>query len=128
VIYIDSSILLADLFAELRSPPVTVWDEDLASSRLLEHEVWNRMSAYGLMSWHRSRAQGLLARVDLTAMSNAALARAPEPFPVAVRALDAPHLATIEFLRRNGASVELASYDRRLAAAAQALDIPLAPL
>jgi predicted nucleic acid-binding protein len=127
VIYVDSSVLLADLFAEPRSPPDTLWDEDLASSRVLTYEVW-RLNAYGLMISHSSRARGLLARVNLTEMSDAALARALEPFPVAVRTLDALHLATMEFLRNQGESVMLASYDNRLLAAAQALGISTALL
>jgi predicted nucleic acid-binding protein len=128
VIYVDSSVLLADLFAEPRSPPDTLWDEDLASSRLLTYEVWNRINAYGLMISHNSRGRGLLARVNLTEMSDAALARVLEPFPVAVRTLDALHLATMEFLRNQGESVTLASYDNRLLTAAQALGISTARL
>ena len=126
MIYVDSSVLLADLFAESRSPPDRLWDEDLASSRLLTYEVWNRLNAYGLMISHGGRARGLLARVNLTEMSGAALARALEPFPVAVRTLDALHLATMEFLRNQGESVTLASYDNRLLTAAQALGISTA--
>jgi hypothetical protein len=61
-------------------------------------------------------------------MSDAALARALEPFPVAVRTLDALHLATIEFLCNQRESVTLASYDNRLLAAAQALGISTALL
>jgi predicted nucleic acid-binding protein len=128
VIYVDSSVLLADLFAEPRSPPERLWDDDLASSRLLAYEVWNRIHAYGLVPSHGARARGLLARVNLTAMSEAALARALEPFPVAVRTLDALHLATIEFIRKSGEPVELASYDNRLLAVAQALGITPAAL
>jgi predicted nucleic acid-binding protein len=127
VIYVDSSVLLADLFAEPQSPPDAFWDEDLASSRLLTYEVWTRINAYGLIS-HSSRARALLARVNLTEMSDAALARAREPFPVAVRTLDALHLATMEFLRNQGESVTLASYDNRLLTAAQALGISTALL
>ena len=92
MIYVDSSVLLADLLDEPRSPPEALWDEDLASSRLLVYEVWNRINAYGLMISHGSRARGLLARVNLTAMSEAALARALEPFLIAVHTLDALHL------------------------------------
>ena len=102
MIYVDSSVLLADLFAEPRSPPETLWDEDLASSRLLAYEVWNRINAHGLMIPLGGRASGLLARVSLTEMSERVLARALQPFPVAVRTLDALHLATIEFLRSEG--------------------------
>jgi predicted nucleic acid-binding protein len=128
VIYVDSSVLLADLFAEPRSPPQTLWDEDLASSQLLTYEVWNRINTYGLTISHGGRARGLLARVNLAEMSELALERALEPFPVAVRTLDALHLATMEFLRGNGASLELASYDIRLLAAARALGIGAAKL
>jgi len=126
VIYVDSSVLLADLLNEPRSPPEALWDEDLASSRLLIYEVWNRINAYGLIISHGSRARGLLARVNLTAMSEAALARTLEPFLIAVRTLDALHLATIEFLRSEGEPVQLASYDARLIAAARALGVPIA--
>ena len=42
--------------------------------------------------------------------------------------LDGLHLATLDFLRAQGDPVELASYDNRLIAAAQALSIPLAQL
>ena len=128
MIYVDSSVLLADLFTEPQSPPETLWDEDVASSQLLAYEVWNRINAYGLMISHGGRARGLLARVNLTNMSELVLARALEPFPVAVRTLDALHLATMEFLRGHGASVELASYDGRLLAAAGALGIAAAEL
>jgi len=50
-----------------------------------------------------------------------------EPFPVPVRTLDGLHLASIEFLRGRRQTVELASYDERLLAAARALHIPLYP-
>jgi predicted nucleic acid-binding protein len=128
VIYVDSSVLLADLLAEPRSPPERLWDDDLASSQLLAYEVWNRVHVYGLVPSHGARARGLLARVSLTAMSEAALARALEPFPVAVRTLDALHLATMDFIRESGEPVQLASYDNRLIAAAEALGITPAAL
>jgi predicted nucleic acid-binding protein len=128
VIYIDSSVLLADLFAELRSPPETLWNDHLASSRLLAYEVWNRISAHGRFVSHGERARALLDRVNLTEMSEEALARALEPFPVAIRTLDALHLATMDYLRSRGTEVELASYDTRLLEAAHALGIFAADL
>ena len=128
MIYVDSSVLLADLFAESRSPPGTLWDEVLASSKLLVYEVWNQINAHGLMISHGDRARGLLARVSLTDMSQSALSRALEPFSVAVRTLDALHLATMDFIRESGEPLQLASYDNRLLAAAQALGIAIAQL
>ena len=66
--------------------------------------------------------------MNLVELSEPALARALQPFPVRIRTVDALHLATIEFLRRQGETVELASYDDRLLAAAEAVGIPVAPL
>jgi hypothetical protein len=57
VIYVDISVLLADLLAEPRSPPETLWDEALASSRLLVYEVWNRIHASGLTVSHAERRE-----------------------------------------------------------------------
>ena len=45
MIYLDSSVLLAGVLAEPRSPAETLWEEDLASSQLLAYEVWNRRVA-----------------------------------------------------------------------------------
>jgi hypothetical protein len=56
------------------------------------------------------------------------LERALEPFPIPVRTLDALHLGSITFLLRRDQTIELASYDDRLVAAAQALGIPIAAL
>lgn len=76
-----------------------------------------------------SEAAGLLiSRIRLVELTPRVLARALDPFPIAVRTLDALHLATIEFLRGQGETVELASYDNRLLAAARALAIPVAEL
>jgi hypothetical protein len=128
VIYLDSSVLLASSFQEPRSPPPTLWEEGLTSSRLLRYEVWVRLNAYGLGSSHGDLANARLGRVNFVELSQAALARALEPFPVPLRSLDALHLATVDFLRRDDEPVELASYDDRLVAAARALGFPLAAL
>jgi hypothetical protein len=54
------------------------------------------------------------------------LARATEAFPTPVRMLDALHLASVLFLRERVPTIELASYDDRLTAAARALGIRIA--
>jgi len=56
------------------------------------------------------------------------MARALEPFPIAVRTLDALHLASIEFLRAQRQAVTLASYDSRLIDAARRMKIPIAEI
>src|SRR5262249_50798462 len=121
VIYIDSSVAMAQLLSEARAPRFSLWQEPLVSSRLLEYEIWNRMYAYRLGDTRGDDIRAMLALVDLLEMSRAILTRALAPFPVSVRPLDGLHLATLDSLRRNGEPVELASYDTRLIAAARAL-------
>lgn len=128
MIYVDTSVALAHLLAEERKPPATIWEQPLVSSRLLEYEIWNRLYARKGAAAYRHDARGLIGRVYLLGLAPAVLARALEPFPTAVRTLDGLHLASMEFLRTQGQSVELASYDKRLIAAAQALGIPLVAL
>ena len=128
MIYLDSSVALAHLLIEKRAPPDELWQESLVSSRLLEYEIWNRLHARRLSRAHEEDAQALIARVDLIDLTPTTLARALAPFPVPARTLDALHLATIEFLRERGNAIELATYDSRMAEAAQALRIPLADL
>jgi hypothetical protein len=66
-----------------------------------------------------------MSKVALLELAPDVLARALEPFPIPLRTLDALHLSSIEFLRVNRQTVQLASYDEQLRAAARALDIPL---
>jgi hypothetical protein len=125
VIYLDSSVALAHLLTEDRSPPEAIWQQPLVSSRLLEYEVWNRIHARGLARSHAGDVRALVGRIALIELAPPVLARALEPFPASVRTLDALHLASVEFLRSRRQTVELASYDERLLAAARALRIPL---
>jgi len=105
-----------------------MWRERLVSSRLLQYELWNRVHARALTHSYAGEARVLLAHISLLDFGPEVLARALEPFPVSVRSLDGLHLATIEFLRARGEDIELASYDRRLVAGAQALGIAIYPL
>jgi predicted nucleic acid-binding protein len=125
VIYLDSSVALAHLLAEDRSPPDTIWEETLVASRLLTYEVWNRINARGLARSHGEEVRVLIGQLALIELTAPVLARALEPFPVPVRTLDALHLASIEFLRDRGQHVALASFDERLLAAASTLRIPI---
>lgn len=128
MVYIDSSVLLAQLLAEDRCPPAELWFETLVASRLLEYETWNRLHARKLGSALGESARQLLARVAMLELAPPVLARALEPFPLAVRTLDALHLASLDFLREQGQTVSLATYDARMAAAAEALGFPLHPV
>ena len=121
MIYIDTSVALAHLLAEDRSPPERLWQESLISSRLLEYEVWTRIHAKKLSGSHADDVRALLSRVALIELSPPVLSRALEPFPKPVRTLDALHLAAMDFLQKQGQVVNLASYDDRLISAARAL-------
>lgn len=128
MIYVDTSVVLAHLLAEDRAPPASFWLGNLVSSRLLEYEVWTRLHARKLSSSHGELARELIGRMALVELTPIVLARAIEPFAMAVRTLDALHLASIEFLRTRGQTVELATYDQRMLAAARTLAIRPAAL
>jgi hypothetical protein len=128
LIYLDSSVALAQLFGEGRVPPRAFWAQRIASSRLLEFEVWNRVHSRGLGPTLDSAVRALCARVEFIEMLRPVLMRVLEPFPIQVRSVDAIHLSTLEFLRRQGEPMQLASYDHRMLEAARAMGIPIAPL
>lgn len=128
MIYLDTSVALARLLAEDRTPPENIWEQPLVASRLLEYEVWRRVHAAGLSRTHGDETRNLLERLALIELAPPVLARALEPFPTPLRTLDALHLASIEFLRGQGQAIALATYDERMAAGARALGIDLAAL
>jgi len=128
LIYLDTSVVVAHLLAEDRTPPPSLWAETLVSSRLLEYEAWVRIHARSLTRSHTEAVRQTLARIGFLELLPQVLERAREPFPVAVRTLDALHLASIEFLRGLGQQPRLASYDDRMLRAAERLGIPVCPV
>ena len=128
MIYVDSSVALAHLLAEDRRPPASFWNATLVASRLVEYEVWTRLHRRNLGTSRGEAAEALLKRINLLELSPPVLSRALEAFSVPVRTLDALHLASIDYLRQQGQTVELATYDRRMLAAAEAMDIPVVNL
>ncbi len=126
MIYVDSSVVVAHLLFEDRRPPAELWDASLVSSRLLEYEVWNVLHRRSSAEAHGERARDLLERIDLLKLSPPMLERALEPFAVPLRTLDALHLASLDYLRTERSwRIELATYDGRMAAAAEAMSVPL---
>jgi hypothetical protein len=126
--YVDTSIVLAHLLAEDRQPPAEIWRESLVSSRLMIYEAWNRIQREHLASSHGPALGELLERFAWLDLRDEVLARAKDSFPVAVRTLDALHLASLWFLAQHHISAPLASFDDRLLGAARALDLPIASL
>ncbi len=123
MIYLDSSVLLAAVLAEDRSPPAELWQATLVSSRLLHYEVMNRLNAYAADAEQIAAAGELIAGLVLVELSPVILARALDPFPIPVRTLDALHLATAHYLAERRSSLTLATYDQRLAEAARDLGL-----
>ncbi len=121
MIYLDSSVALAQVLNKARRPTAEFWLSELTSSRLFEFEVVNRVQAYGPGPQRVAIARELLEIVDLVEMTGRTLRRARRPFPVPVRTLDGLHLATMDDLRERGIAPTLASYDARLVAAAEAM-------
>lgn len=124
--YLDSSVLLAEVFLEPKRPAPGFWRRHLLSSRLLEYEARTRLNAKALPLPVMKAALELIETVELREMSPEVLARARDPWPVAIRTLDALHFATLVHLRGSGADIDLATYDHRMIDAAQALGFPLA--
>lgn len=65
MIYLDTSVALAHLLAQDRSPPDRLWQEPLISSRLLEYELWTGIHARKLSGSHADEVRALLSRVAL---------------------------------------------------------------
>jgi len=86
LIYLDTSVALAQLLAEDRAPPEALWREPLIASRLLEYEMWNRLNAHGLGRSHGGEARALVDRVALIELAPPVLERALEPAALAVAA------------------------------------------
>jgi len=123
MIYLDTSVLLAELLSEDTHPKEGFWRNPLVSSRLVECEAWNRIHARGLGSTHGEALRLLLGRVALLELVPPVLARALDPFPAPIRTLDALHLASAVFLKDRDPKLVLATYDRTQAAVASALGI-----
>lgn len=128
MIYLDASVVIAQLLAEDRRPPEAMWSRLLTSSRLLEYEVWTRVHTRGMGRRLSETVRLLLARLAMLGLERYVLARALEPFPRPVRTLDAIHLASADFLRDRGQEVTVATYDAGMAEAARAMGFDLYPL
>lgn len=118
--YVDSSVVLATVFAESRRPDDRFWLGPRFASRLADLEV--RVRAAGRANQRSSReVEAVLAQMQFVEMSVAVLRLLYTRPPAGVRTLDAIHLATLEHLHQTGHTMPLATYDRRLATAAHAM-------
>lgn len=87
--------------------------------------MWTRIHGLDLGRSHGDAVRRLLTHVSRIELIPEVLDRARAPFPVPVRTLDALHLATAHWLAEQGHPVEIATYDGRLAGAAEAIGLTL---
>ena len=128
MIYIDSSIALAQLLSEDRRPPQSLWRGGFVASRLLQYEVWNRLHAYGRAEELGSEVITFLNLILFIELKEDVLVRALDPLPGLPRTLDALHLATACFVRTGDPGLRFASYDLRLVTCVAGLGLAVEPL
>ncbi|MBI4269493.1 MAG: type II toxin-antitoxin system VapC family toxin [Candidatus Rokubacteria bacterium] len=123
-VYLDSSALVKLVVREPESAALVEFlrpHAERVSSALALTEVPRALRRGGFGSAERRRARAVLARVALVDVDRRALAAAAVLPPPALGSLDAIHLATALALREDLAA--LVTYDRRLAAAAERLEV-----
>jgi predicted nucleic acid-binding protein len=129
LIYLDASALVKIVVAEPESDALLAFlrsRPDRVSSALSLTEVPRALRRAHFVGAVRRRAQRVLARLALVDVDRRILSAAAALEPSALRTLDAIHLATVLVVREDLAG--LVTYDRRLAAAAERLDLEvLAP-
>jgi len=129
VIYLDASALVKIVVAEPESGALLAFlrsRPERMSSALSLTEVPRALRRAQFGGPVRRRAQRVLARLALVDVDRRILSAAAALEPSALRTLDAIHLATALVVREDLDG--LVTYDRRLAAAAERLDLEvLAP-
>lgn len=125
MIYLDTSAALKLVLPETETQALELWIAERAgqpriSSRLLRIELLRTVGRYAP---HRAeRAHVILSGIVLTSIDDAANSAETIGDPL-LRSLDAVHLATAQSM--NPALSAFVTYDKRLAAAASALGLPV---
>ena len=132
IVYADSSVLLrlvlgqTDALAEWKQVGVAI------SSALAEVECLRTLDRLRLaddlsdevLAKRRQAIYDLIESIELAALTSSVLARAAQPFPTALRTLDAIHLATaLLWKEHRGADLVMATHDRALAIGARAMGL-----
>lgn len=126
MIYLDSSAAVKLVHAEAESQALRDWLDERAdtgwvSSVLLEIETYRALARYSPAAL--TRLPQVLDLIELVDLTPAIRAGAQAVDPVAVRSLDAIHLATA--LRIDGPLIAFVAYDSRLVEAARTAGLPV---
>lgn len=125
MIYVDSSVALAEVFGESRRPPREFWDLDLVASRLTDLEMRLRAAATGQAERFLSVVDQIAGCISFIEIEPASVELIYAGGTRGLRTLDAIHLATLAHFNSAPGGTELATYDRRLATAAHAMGFPV---
>lgn len=126
--YLDSSVILAALLDEASAPAVLAGGFDAFCSELALVEVARTLERARLsgrltdaqFALKTKESHDLLSALGQVPLSSEIVQNARAAFPIAVRALDALHVATAQWLRLElGREVRFWSRDQRQLAAAQ---------
>ena len=118
MIYVDASVALSEVFSEDRRPPLTFWNEPLVASRLTDLEMRTRAAA---TDSQRAAVERLSSRISYLGITPETVDLIYTNGATGLRTLDAIHLATLAYVNQGLRRVPLATYDKRLAAAAKKL-------
>ena len=125
MVYLDSSALVKLVVVEPESSALRGYlaaEPERASCALARVEVIRAVRPHGPSTV--SRAQRLLQRLNLVEVDDELLEAAAALDPRILRSLDAIHVAAAQLLGEELTAV--VTYDRRMAAAAQLLDLTVA--
>ena len=124
MVYLDSSALVKLVIAEPESPALRRYlgaEPERASCAVARVEVLRAIRGHGPAP--ATRARRLLQRVHLVQLDEELLEAAAALDPRVLRSLDAIHLAAA--LVFSGELTAIVTYDRRMAAAAALVDLPV---
>lgn len=125
MVYLDSSALVKLVIAEAESSPLRRYlagEPERASCGLARVEVLRAVRGYG--SAALARARRLLQRLNIAQIDDELLEAAATLDPRVSRSVDAIHLAAAQLL--GDELTAIVTYDRRMAAAARLVDLPVA--
>lgn len=126
--YVDASVLLRIVLGE--AEPLASWSSLTPISselirveclRVIDRARVSLRKSDSETARYRSDVLDAIAAFRLVPVSTAVLERAADPFPTALGSLDAIHLATAIELRYDIADLSVATHDRELAVAAEAV-------
>ena len=121
MIYADASVTVATVLSESRRPPDGFWTTRVIASRLTDLETRVRVARHGQSARHQQAVDFVTSRMLFIEIDRASVDLLYREIPTGLRTLDAIHLATLAHMNSGVQRVPLATYDRRLAAAAEAM-------